>query len=107
MRQAECYGFPLARRRGRKVAPRTGEEARRRGDRKISVLGLMIRPAPAEAIGSDLETARDALEALDRSALASIGIDAELDAPPIPLRERGKRPVRPTLKAVLHDRRSA
>jgi Clp amino terminal domain, pathogenicity island component len=84
------------------------EEARCRGDRKVGtehlVLGLMREPVPVRALGADLETVREALAAMDRSALAAVGIGAALDAPPIPLREPGKRPVKPTLKAVLHDR---
>jgi ATP-dependent Clp protease ATP-binding subunit ClpA len=57
------------------------EEARRRGDRRLGtehlLLGLLHDPtsAPARALGVDLETARTALDALDRAALASIGID--------------------------------
>src|SRR5262245_29909452 len=52
------------------------EEARRRGDRRLStehlLLALLYDPAaaPARALGVDLETARAALDALDRAALA-------------------------------------
>jgi ATP-dependent Clp protease ATP-binding subunit ClpA len=84
------------------------EEARRRGDRKVGtehlVLGLLREPVLAQALGCDLETARDALEAMDREALAAAGIGAAFDAPPIPIDEPIRRTPRPTLKAVLRDR---
>jgi len=57
------------------------EEARRRGDRRLGtdhlLLGLLHDPdsSAARALGTDLESARAALDALDRAALASIGIE--------------------------------
>jgi hypothetical protein len=84
------------------------EEARRRGDRKVGtehlILGLLREPDMVQALGSDLQTARDALDALDHDALAAVGIGAAFNAPPIPIDEPIKRPSRPTLKAVLRDR---
>jgi len=84
------------------------EEARRRGDRKVGtehlVLGLLREPVLAQALGCDLQTARDALDAMDHDALAAVGIGAAFNAPPIPIDEPIKRPSRPTLKAVLRDR---
>ena len=84
------------------------EEARRRGDRKVGtehlILGLLREPVLAQALGCDLQTARDALDAMDHDALAAVGIGAAFDAPPIPIDEPIKRPSRPTLKAVLRDR---
>ncbi len=84
------------------------EEARRRGDRKVGtehlILGLLREPVLAQALGCDLPTARDALEAMDHDALAAVGIGAAFNAPPIPIDEPIKRPSRPTLKAVLRDR---
>lgn len=84
------------------------EEARSRGDRKIGtehlVLGLLREPEVARALGCDLDSARDALAELDRDALAEVGLDSRLDAPPIPTDESGPPP-RPTLRAVLRDRR--
>jgi hypothetical protein len=51
------------------------EEARRRGDRKVGtehlLLGLLREPVLAQALGCDLQTARDALAALDHDALAA------------------------------------
>jgi hypothetical protein len=84
------------------------EEARRRGDRKVGtehlILGLLREPVLAQALGCDLQTARDALDAMDHDALAAVGIGASFNAPPIPIDEPIKRPSRPTLKAVLRDR---
>lgn len=84
------------------------EEARRRGDRKVGtehlILGLLREPVLAQALGSDLPTARDALDAMDQDALAAVGIGAGFNAPPIPIDEPIRRPSRPSLKAVLRDR---
>jgi hypothetical protein len=84
------------------------EEARRRGDRKVGtehlILGLLREPVLAQALGCDLRTARDALDAMDHDALAAVGIGAAFNAPPIPIDEPMKRPLRPTLKAVLRNR---
>ena len=84
------------------------EEARRRGDRKVGtehlILGLLREPVLAQALGCDLQTARDALDAMDHDALAAVGIGAAFNAPPIPIDEPINRPSRPTLKAVLRDR---
>lgn len=84
------------------------EEARRRGDRKVGtehlILGLLREPVLEQALGCDLQTARDALDAMDHDALAAVGIDAALNAPPIPIDEPSQRPSKATLKAVLRDR---
>lgn len=82
------------------------DEARRRGDRKIGtehlVLGLLREPAVVGALGLDLEQARARLEALDRDALAAVGVAGALDAPAVTVREQAFPP-RPTLAAVLRD----
>jgi hypothetical protein len=84
------------------------EEARRRGDRKVGtehlILGLLREPVLAQALGCDLQTARDTLDAMDHDALVAVGIGAAFNAPPIPIDEPVKRSPRPTLKAVLRDR---
>ena len=84
------------------------EEARRRGDRRVGtehlVLGLIREPALAQALGRDVQTARDTLDAMDQDALAAVGIGAAFNAPPIPIDETVKLARRPTLKAVLRDR---
>ncbi|GAA1953787.1 Clp protease N-terminal domain-containing protein [Amycolatopsis minnesotensis] len=66
------------------------DEARRRGNRRLGtehlLLGLLHVPdsAPARALGVDLETARAALDELDRAALRVLGLDLDLprNAPP-------------------------
>ena len=84
---------------------RAREEARRRGDRKVGtdhlLLGLLHDRAIASALGTDLQAARAAVDALDREALGTLGITTALDAPPLPMRQT---PARPTLKAVLTGR---
>ncbi len=84
------------------------EEARRRGDRKVGtehlILALLREPVLAQALGCDLQTARDALDAMDRDALAAVGIGARLNAPPIPIDEPIRPPSRPMIKAVLGER---
>jgi hypothetical protein len=83
------------------------EEARRRGDRRVGtehlILGLLREPVLAQALGCNLQTARDALDAMDHDALAAVGIGAGFNAPPIPIDEPIKRSSRATLKAVLRD----
>jgi ATP-dependent Clp protease ATP-binding subunit ClpA len=57
-------------------------EARRRGDRRLGtdhlLLGLLHDPSgeTARVLGADLAAARAADEALDRAALAAVGVDA-------------------------------
>jgi hypothetical protein len=81
------------------------EEARRTGARRVGtehlLLALLHEPDIAEIVGVTIEQARDAIDSLDRSALAVLGIDATRGAAPIPMREV---PRRPTIKAVLRDR---
>jgi hypothetical protein len=83
------------------------EEARRRGDRKVGtehlILALLREPVLAQALGCDLQTARDALDAMDHDALAAVGIGAAFNAPPIPIEEPVKRSSRQTFTAVLRD----
>ena len=83
------------------------EEARRRGDRKVGtehlILGLTCEPVLARALGCDLQTARDALQALDRGALAAV-VGVALDAPPVPSHAPADLPPRPTLRTVLLHR---
>jgi hypothetical protein len=82
-----------------------GQEARRRGDRKIGTehlaLALLLEPEIAGAVGCDLDRGREALESLDREALSAIGVDAALDAPPIPIMPRSRRPARPSIWTLL------
>ncbi|MFE2992883.1 Clp protease N-terminal domain-containing protein [Streptomyces sp. NPDC059262] len=80
-------------------------EATLRGDRRIGtehlLLGVLHEPSSVQALGTDLETARAALDALDRSALAAVGIDIQgIDRPPIPA-SRKRTPFTSGARAVL------
>jgi ATP-dependent Clp protease ATP-binding subunit ClpA len=63
------------------VLTSAAQEARRRGDRRLGtdhlLLGLLHDPdsGVARALGVDLASARAALDALDRSALAAVGVE--------------------------------
>jgi ATP-dependent Clp protease ATP-binding subunit ClpA len=82
-------------------------EAKRRGDRRVGTehlaLAMLADPASsaARALGIDLASARRALEALDRRALASVGIDAAFTGPVFPGREKERLRLTPAAKAVL------
>ena len=63
------------------VLTSAAEEARRRGDRRLGtdhlLLGLLhdAESPVARALGVDLASARAAADALDRAALAAVGVD--------------------------------
>jgi hypothetical protein len=91
------------------------EEAHRRGDRVVGtehlVLGLIRDPEMPGLLQTDLDTAREALAAIDRDALKAIGIDAAVDAPEIPAPTSSRldrtptgRLPRPTVKELLTHR---
>lgn len=84
---------------------RAREEARRRGDRKVGtehlLVGLLSEPGLATVLGVSLDAGRRALATLDHQALALVGIDNDLDPPPLPTRPV---PALPTVRAVLTDR---
>lgn len=89
----------------RTVIPTAVEEARLRGDRRIGtehlLLGLLHQPDAARILGTDLHAARSILNALDRSALAAIGIDVEgVDRPPVPA-SRKRTPFTSGARAVI------
>ncbi|MEU1375978.1 Clp protease N-terminal domain-containing protein [Streptomyces triculaminicus] len=80
-------------------------EATLRGDRRIGtehlLLGVLHEPGSVRALGTDLETARAALDVLDRSALAAVGIDIQgIERPPIPA-SRKRTPFTSAARAVL------
>jgi hypothetical protein len=85
----------------------------RRGDRTIGtehlVLALLADPASpaARALGCDLDSARQALDALDRQALAAIGIEPGITAGPVTARATGRLRLTPAAKAVLTGIRDA
>jgi hypothetical protein len=72
------------------------QEARSRGDRRVGtdhlLLGLLRDPEIEGLLHVTLEGAREALDALDRSALAAIGITADLEAPRLANRALPKKP---------------
>jgi ATP-dependent Clp protease ATP-binding subunit ClpA len=65
------------------VLTAAADEARRRGDRRLGtdhlLLGILHDPAAeaASALGVDLASARATQDALDRAALAAVGIHAD------------------------------
>ena len=75
---------------------RAGEEARRRGDRRIGtdhvLLALFEDPSIEVVLGVSLQQARQALESLDREALGALGLGSATDAPPLPMRAVPKKP---------------
>jgi len=91
----------------RLVLGSAAEEARRRGDRRLGtdhlLLGLLRDPAgePARALGVDLESARAADDALDRAALAAIGIDAAGLTLATDTAPSGRRPLTSGARAVF------
>ncbi|MEV7981210.1 Clp protease N-terminal domain-containing protein [Streptomyces sp. NPDC086519] len=81
------------------------DETKLRGDRRIGtehlLLGVLHEPGAARALGTDLETARAALDTLDRSALAVVGIDVRgIERAPIPA-SRKRTPLTSGARAVL------
>jgi ATP-dependent Clp protease ATP-binding subunit ClpA len=102
----------------RVVLTSAAEEAQRRGDRRIGtdhlLLGLLHDPnsVAARTLGIDLESARAASAALDRAALAGVGIDVGyLSLPPMPMQARRHPPLtsgaRAALQQSLHEARPA
>jgi Clp amino terminal domain, pathogenicity island component len=89
------------------------DEAVRRGDRTIGtehlVLALLADPASpaARALGCDLDSARRALDALDREALAAVGVQPGITAGPVAVRPTGRLRLTPAAKAVLTGIRDA
>jgi ATP-dependent Clp protease ATP-binding subunit ClpA len=75
-----------------------GEEARRRGDRRVGtdhlLLALLEAPSIEAVLGVNLQQARQALESLDHEALGALGLGpgTGADAPPLPMRAVPKKP---------------
>jgi len=91
----------------RLVLTAAADEARRRGDRRLGtdhlLLGILHDPAsePASALGVDLASARAAEDALDRAALAAVGIDAGELGPIEGAAGSGRPPLTSGARAVL------
>jgi ATP-dependent Clp protease ATP-binding subunit ClpA len=95
------------------------EEARRRGDRRAGtdhiLLALFEDPSTEALLGVSLQQARQALDTLDRQALATLGLGPGADAPDLPmhavpkkpglrdLMKNGRFPMTPAAKKVLED----
>jgi len=80
-----------------------GQEARRRGDRRIGtehlLLALLEDPVIAGILGVDIARARHTLASLDREALDALGVGPLIDAPPLAMRAV---PRTPRLRDVAH-----
>ena len=98
------------------VLAAAADEARRRGDRRVGtdhlLLGLLHDPTDkvASALGVDLASARAAEDALDRAALAAVGIDAG-DLGPVAEAAGARRPAltsgaRAVLKGAVEQARA-
>jgi hypothetical protein len=89
------------------------DEAVRRGDRTVGtehlVLALLADPASpaARALGCDLDSVRRALDALDREALAAVGVQPGITAGPVAVRATGRLRLTPAAKAVVTGIRDA
>jgi len=92
----------------RQVLSSAAEEARRRGDRRIGtdhlLLGLLHDPGSLaeQILGMDLDAAREASNALDRAALAAVGVDVGDFTPAATRPGRGRPPFTSAARAVLH-----
>jgi hypothetical protein len=75
---------------------RASEEARSRGDRRTGtdhvLLALFEDPSIEAVLGVSLPQARQALDSLDREALAALGLGSGADAPALPMRAVPKKP---------------
>jgi ATP-dependent Clp protease ATP-binding subunit ClpA len=92
------------------VLTSAAQEARRRGDRRLGtdhlLLGLLNERDShvVRALGVDLETARAALDALDRSALAAVGVEVgSLGDLPQPVHARRLLPFTSGARAVIRQ----
>ena len=92
----------------RRVISLAAEEARRRGDGRVGTEHLLLAllhdagSVGARAVGVGVERARTALDALDREALAAVGIDVAHVASPVPVLTRRRLPFTSGARAVLH-----
>jgi ATP-dependent Clp protease ATP-binding subunit ClpA len=84
------------------------EEVRCRGDRRLGtdhiLLGLLhdADSSTAQALGVSLAAARSAWDALDRAALAAVGVDSgQFSGPPRPVPSRRLPPLTSGARAVV------
>ncbi len=73
-----------------------GEEARRRGDRRIGtdhiLLALFEDPSIDVVLGVNLERARQVLDSLDNEALVAVGLETGTHVPPLSTHPVPKKP---------------
>jgi ATP-dependent Clp protease ATP-binding subunit ClpA len=80
------------------ILPAAQEEAQRRGDRRLGTDHLLLalfhdpQGLAAGALGTDLAGARAAADALDRAALAAVGIELGEELQPVPAAGRRRPP---------------
>lgn len=92
----------------RRVISFAAEEAKRRGDGRIGtehLLLALLHDAQSEtacALGVDLESARAALDTMDREALVAIGIDVAQVGSPMPVVTGRRPPFTSGARAALH-----
>ncbi len=88
------------------ICLRAGEEARRRGDRRTGtdhvLLALFEDPSIEVVLGVSRQQAREALESLDREAMAAVGLGSGTDAPALPMRAVPKKP---TIRDIMQKDR--
>ena len=81
-------------------------QARRRGDRRVSTEHLVlaalggIDPVAVHALGTDLGAAEEALDELDRQALAAVGV-VGMAVPPVPATSGKALPLTPAALSVF------
>jgi ATP-dependent Clp protease ATP-binding subunit ClpA len=84
------------------ISLRATEEARRRGDRRVGtdhiLLALFEDPSVEGILGVSRQQARQALDSLDREALAALGLGPGADAPELPMHAV---PEKPTLRYLM------
>lgn len=87
------------------VLAHAADEAARRGDRRIGtdhlLLGLLHDPTITSTLGTDVDHARAAATDLDRSALASLGIDLGVMPDHGAAASAGHAPLTSGLRAVI------
>jgi ATP-dependent Clp protease ATP-binding subunit ClpA len=93
----------------RAVMDAAQEEVQRRGDRRVGtdhlLLGLLhdAHSPASESLGVDLQAARAATDALDRAALASVGVDPGGHALPTGITARRHARLSSGARAVLEQ----
>jgi hypothetical protein len=78
------------------ICLQASEEARRMGDRRTGtdhiLLALFEDPSIEVVLGVNLQQARQALESLDRQALAALGLESDTETAPLAMRVVPKKP---------------